>query len=143
MQAIPSTGIAMGIQYKEKINLNQNEDSQKPIVVCSLGDASITEGEVAEAFHMASLKQLPILYLIQDNQWDISAHASEIRRGDAIDYIKGFPGIEYISIDGTKYEQCAHAAEMAINYIRKNRKPFLLHAKVPLLNHHTSGVRKE
>ena len=143
MQAIPSTGIAMGIQYKEKINLNQNEDSQKPIVVCSLGDASITEGEVAEAFHMASLKQLPILYLIQDNQWDISAHASEIRRGDAIDYIKGFPGIEYISIDGTEYEQCAHAAEMAINYIRKNRKPFLLHAKVPLLNHHTSGVRKE
>ena len=85
MQAIPSTGIAMGIQYKEKINLNQNEDSQKPIVVCSLGDASITEGEVAEAFHMASLKQLPILYLIQDNQWDISAHASEIRRGDAIE----------------------------------------------------------
>lgn len=143
MQAIPSTGIAMGIQYKEKINLNQNEDSQKPIVVCSLGDASITEGEVAEAFHMASLKQLPILYLIQDNQWDISAHASEIRRGDAIDYIKGFPGIEHISIDGTDYEQCAHAAEMAINYIRKNRKPFLLHAKVPLLNHHTSGVRKE
>lgn len=143
MQAIPSTGIAMGIQYKEKINLDQNEDSQKPIVVCSLGDASITEGEVAEAFHMASLKQLPILYLIQDNQWDISAHASEIRRGDAIDYIKGFPGIEYISIDGTEYEQCAHAAEMAINYIRKNRKPFLLHAKVPLLNHHTSGVRKE
>jgi len=143
MQAIPSTGIAMGIQYKEKISLDQNEDSQKPIVVCSLGDASITEGEVAEAFHMASLKQLPILYLIQDNQWDISAHASEIRRGDAIDYIKGFPGIEYISIDGTEYEQCAHAAEMAINYIRKNRKPFLLHAKVPLLNHHTSGVRKE
>ena len=143
MQAIPSTGIAMGIQYKEKINLDQNEDSQKPIVVCSLGDASITEGEVAEAFHMASLKQLPILYLIQDNQWDISAHASEIRRGDAIDYIKGFPGIEHISIDGTDYEQCAHAAEMAINYIRKNRKPFLLHAKVPLLNHHTSGVRKE
>jgi len=143
MQAIPSTGTAMGIQYKEKINLDQNEDSQKPIVVCSLGDASITEGEVAEAFHMASLKQLPILYLIQDNQWDISAHASEIRRGDAIDYIKGFPGIEYISIDGTEYEQCANAAEMAINYIRKNRKPFLLHAKVPLLNHHTSGVRKE
>jgi 2-oxoisovalerate dehydrogenase E1 component len=143
MQAIPSTGIAMGIQYKEKINLDQNENSQKPIVVCSLGDASITEGEVAEAFHMASLKQLPILYLIQDNQWDISAHASEIRRGDAIDYIKGFPGIEHISIDGTDYEQCAHAAEMAINYIRKNRKPFLLHAKVPLLNHHTSGVRKE
>ena len=38
--------------------------NKKPVVVCSFGDASITEGEVAEAFQMASLKQLPILYLV-------------------------------------------------------------------------------
>ena len=47
------------------------------VVLCSLGDASITEGEVAEAFQMAALRQLPILYLVQDNDWDISAHARE------------------------------------------------------------------
>ena len=48
------------------------------MTVCSLGDASCTEGEVSEALHMAALRQLPILYLVQDNEWDISAHASEI-----------------------------------------------------------------
>lgn len=142
MQAIPSTGIAMGIQYKEKIGIQSSHD-MPAIAVCSLGDASITEGEVAEAFHMASLKQLPILYLVQDNDWDISAHSSEIRRGNAIDYIKGFPGIESMSIDGTDYRACSEAAQHAIQYIRHERKAFLLHAKVPLLNHHTSGVRKE
>ncbi len=142
MQAIPTTGIAMGIQYKELMNFETVQDL-KPIVVCSLGDASITEGEVAEAFHMASLKQLPILYLVQDNDWDISAHSSEIRRGNAIDYIQGFPGIESASIDGTDFELCYQTIERIINKMRKDRKPFLLHAKVPLLNHHTSGVRKE
>ncbi|MBL0236414.1 MAG: tungsten formylmethanofuran dehydrogenase [Saprospiraceae bacterium] len=142
MQAIPTTGIAMGIQYMELMNFETVQDL-KPIVVCSLGDASITEGEVAEAFHMASLKQLPILYLVQDNDWDISAHSSEIRRGNAIDYIQGFPGIESTSIDGTDFELSYQTIEHIINKMRKDRKPFLLHAKVPLLNHHTSGVRKE
>lgn len=141
MQAIPTTGIAMGLQYKEIAGLANKK--QKPVAVCSLGDASITEGEVAEAFHMASLKQLPILYFVQDNEWDISAHSSEIRKGSAFDYIKGFPGIEAQSIDGADFEECFQAVHDALKYIRDHRRPFLLHAKVPLLNHHTSGVRKE
>ncbi len=141
MQAIPATGTAMGMQYKEIKGLDTSEDF--PIVVCSLGDASITEGEVSEAFQMAALRQLPILYLIQDNEWDISASADEVRAQDAYDFIKGFHGIKAKSIDGSDFKQCYKAAASAIKYIRKNRKPFLLHAKVPLLNHHTSGVRME
>ena len=142
MQAIPTTGIAMGVQYKEKIGIAPELDN-KPIVVCSLGDASITEGEVAEAFHMAALKQFPILYLIQDNEWDISAHSSEIRSNDASGYAKGFPGIEVRTIDGTNFQECYNTINEVINLIRTERRPFLVHAKVPLLNHHTSGVRKE
>src|SRR4051812_35965157 len=48
MQAIPTTGIAMGIQYCEKFNLPLDSKFQhnRPVVVCSLGDGSVTEGEV-------------------------------------------------------------------------------------------------
>ena len=60
MQAIPTTGVAMGIQYKEKEGLVKFEKGKESIVVSSFGDAAITEGEVAEAFQMASLKKLPI-----------------------------------------------------------------------------------
>ncbi len=67
MQAIPATGTAMGFWYKENAGLIDSSITQNGFVVCSLGDASVTEGEVAEAFQMAALKQLPILYLIQDN----------------------------------------------------------------------------
>jgi 2-oxoisovalerate dehydrogenase E1 component len=142
MQAIPATGAAMGFWYKENTGI-QDHNELKPIVVCSLGDASVTEGEIAEAFQMAALKQLPILYLVQDNGWDISANAAETRAQNAYEYIKGFHGIEAISIDGANFTESYLAVQKVVKTIREERRPFLIHAKVPLLNHHTSGVRME
>ncbi len=143
MQAIPATGTAMGMQYKELQKLTDKELKELPLVVCSLGDASVTEGEIAEAFQMAALKQLPILYLVQDNGWDISANAAETRAQDAFQYAQGFHGLEAISIDGANFTESYKAIEKVMNTIRTERRPFLVHAKVPLLNHHTSGVRME
>ena len=143
MQAIPTTGIALGLWYKEKNEMHSTNEATPPVVVCSLGDASITEGEVAEAFQMAVLKKLPILYFVQDNEWDISAHAKEIRAQDATEFAKGFKGLETRTIDGTDFPLCYKTIHEVLELIRKERRPFLIHAKVPLLNHHTSGVRKE
>ncbi|SHH02629.1 alpha-ketoacid dehydrogenase subunit alpha/beta [Winogradskyella jejuensis] len=142
MQAIPATGVAMGMQYKELQGLNDSS-IENPISVCSLGDASVTEGEIAEAFQMAALKQMPILYLVQDNGWDISANEAETRAQNAAEYAAGFHGLEAISIDGANFIESYEAIEKVIATIRKERRPFLVHAKVPLLNHHTSGVRME
>lgn len=142
MQAIPTTGVAMGIQYKEETGI-ADEIDEKPITVCSLGDASCTEGEVSEAFQMAALKQLPIIYLVQDNEWDISASADEIRAQDITHYAKGFKGIEVVTIDGSDFTNCYDTMNEVIQTVRSERRPFIVHAKVPLLNHHTSGVRME
>src|SRR6218665_3224668 len=142
MQTIPATGAAMGFWYKENVGI-QDDLSDLPVVVCSLGDASVTEGEVAEAFQMAALKQLPILYLVQDNGWDISANAKETRAQNAFEYAKGFHGIEAISIDGADFTESYLTIQRVLKTIRTERRPFLVHAKVPLLNHHTSGVRME
>ena len=143
MQAIPATGVAMGFWYKEAEKLSSYKPKEAPVVVCSLGDASVTEGEIAEAFQMAALKQLPILYLVQDNGWDISANAAETRAQNAAQYAAGFHGLEAISIDGTDFEQSYKTIKEVLEKIRTQRRPFLIHAKVPLLNHHTSGVRME
>ncbi len=149
MQAIPATGVALGFWYKESLDSAREPVSERsrgheaPIVVCSLGDASVTEGEVAEAFQMAVLKKLPILYLVQDNGWDISANAEETRAQDAFEYARGFKGLEAVTIDGTDFEESYNTLQDVISKIRSERRPFLVHAKVPLLNHHTSGVRME
>jgi 2-oxoisovalerate dehydrogenase E1 component len=143
MQAIPATGTAQGLQYKEQQKITEWKRGEEPIVLCSLGDASVTEGEVAEAFQMAALHEYPIVYLVQDNEWDISAHSSEIRKMDADYYAKGFKGLRVVSIDGTDFNECYDTVDKIVSLVRKDRKPYLIHVKVPLLNHHTSGVRKE
>lgn len=143
MQAIPTTGIAMGIQYKENQGLAEDYNGANPVVVCSLGDASCTEGEVSEALQMAALKQFPIVYLVQDNGWDISANAAETRAQDMSFYAQGFKGIEVRTIDGSDFVTSFETVNEVFDLVRKERRPFIIHAKVPLLGHHTSGVRKE
>lgn len=142
MQAIPTTGIALGLQYKENMGLSNDHESSA-VVVCSLGDASCTEGEVSEAFQMAALKQLPIIFFVQDNGWDISANAAETRAQNIAEYTSGLNGLEVVSVDGSNFEECYNTLNRIIAVIRKERRPFVFHAKVPLLGHHTSGVRKE
>lgn len=144
MQAIPAAGAAMGLQYKALMGLfTEEEKAARPIVVCSIGDAAMTEGEVSEALQMAALKQFPLLILVQDNGWDISANATETRSQNAAEYAAGFKGIRAISIDGSDFSACHHALSDAMETMRKTGQPHLVHARVPLLNHHTSGVRKE
>ncbi len=146
MQAIPTTGIAQGIKYLERTGsdqLQKGPSGELPVVVCSLGDASITEGEVSEAFQFAALHQLPIIYLVQDNDWGISVSRQEARTSNAYDFISGFKGIERISIDGSDFEASYNTMKQVIQEVREKRNPWLLHARVPLLGHHTSGVRKE
>lgn len=141
MQAIPATGMAHAISYLQ--SSRQLKDNNKPIVLCSLGDGSVTEGEVAEAFQMAVLKSLPIFYLVQDNEWGISATGNEMRAMNAYEYAAGFKGLHRMQVDGADFTASFQAVEEGIAYVRNNQAPVLLHATCPLLGHHTSGVRKE
>lgn len=141
MQAIPTTGVAHGIHYLE--NRNLLDTKEKPVVLCSMGDGSITEGEVSEAFQQAVLNQLPVFYLIQDNSWGISVSSGEMSAMDAFQFAAGFKGMKRKRVNGSDFLESYRAIEECMEYVRNERKPILLHAKCPLLGHHTSGVRKE
>ncbi len=141
MQAIPATGMAHALSYLESQGLQDPQEGR--VVVCSLGDGSVTEGEVAEAFQMAVLKKLPIIYLVQDNDWGISAKGTEMRAMDAYEYAAGFKGMERLRVDGADFVDSYAGMKEAFRIAREERRPVLVHAKCPLLGHHTSGVRRE
>jgi len=141
MQAIPATGMAHGLHYLESQGLLATNN--KSVVLCSLGDGSVTEGEVSEAMQMAVLHQLPIVYLVQDNDWGISATGKEMRAMDAYEFAAGFKGMKRMRVDGADFVASFEGMTEAFDFVRKERKPILVHAKTPLLGHHTSGVRKE
>ncbi|OWK73021.1 tungsten formylmethanofuran dehydrogenase [Flavobacteriaceae bacterium JJC] len=141
MQAIPTTGIAQGIKYIQEFGLKTYE--KNPVVVCSFGDNSVTEGEVSEAFQFAALHQLPIIFLIQDNEWGISVTKEEARTSDAYDFAAGFVGLNRMRIDGTDFVASFEGMRKAVDFVRTERKPMLVCAKTVLIGHHTSGVRRE
>lgn len=154
MQAIPTTGIAQAIKYIETMRQKgtplfeqsistEISGNNGKVVLCSLGDAAVTEGEVSEAFQFTALHQLPIIFLVQDNSWGISVSAEEARTANAATLIKGFTGIKSISIDGSDFVESYAAMQKIVNEVRQYQQPYLVHAIVPLLGHHTSGVRKE
>ena len=162
MQVIPATGMAHAIKYLEgeKLKIKSEElklgdestnfnsslltfNSTNPLVLCSIGDGAMTEGEVAEALQMAVLHQLPIVYLVQDNDWGISATGREMRAMDAYEFAAGFPGLRRLRVDGADFGASYEGLAEAFAHVRARRGPVLVHAKCPLLGHHTSGVRRE
>lgn len=162
MQAIPATGAAHGLKYLESQGVAPQAsgteagatgpglygqqpaaNADKPLVVCSIGDGAMTEGEVAEALQMAVLHQLPIIYLVQDNDWGISATGREMRAMNAYEFAAGFKGLHRLQCDGADFVDSYAAMQTAAEYVRQRRGPVLVHAKCPLLGHHTSGVRRE
>ncbi|KAA9325838.1 tungsten formylmethanofuran dehydrogenase [Hymenobacter busanensis] len=142
MQAIPATGMAHGVKYLESQNQLPSA-AQQPVVVCSIGDGAMTEGEVAEALQMAVLHQLPIIYLVQDNEWGISATGREMRAMNAYEFAAGFKGLHRLQCDGADFVDSYATMTAATQYVRERRGPVLVHARCPLLGHHTSGVRRE
>ena len=151
MQAIPATGMAQAIKYLEGSrsyaagsNGHQAEPvAQNPLVLCSIGDGAMTEGEVAEALQMAVLHRLPIVYLVQDNDWGISATSREMRAMDAYEFAAGFPGLLRLRVDGADFASSYRGLQEAFAHVRQRMGPVLVHARCPLLGHHTSGVRRE
>lgn len=141
MQVIPTTGVAQGIQYIEDQKLKDFEEP--PVTICSLGDGSVTEGEVSEAWQFAVLHNLPVIYLVQDNDWGISVTGKEARRMNAYEFAAGFKGMERREVDGSDFEASYNEVKACIEYVRERKGPVVLRAHVPLLGHHTSGVRKE
>jgi 2-oxoisovalerate dehydrogenase E1 component len=144
MQAIPTTGIAHGLRIKQAMQQEGSDQSAiGQVVLCSLGDASMTEGEVSEALQVAALHKLPVIYLVQDNRWGISVTADEARAMDAYEFAAGFPGIQRLRIDGSDFSTCYKRLSSVFQAVRLGQGPWIVQADVPLLSHHTSGVRKE
>ncbi len=141
MQAIPTTGIAQGIRYIQDFNLKTFDNN--PVAVCSLGDNSVTEGEVSEAMQFAALHQLPIIFLVQDNEWGISVTKEEARTSDAFEFVEGFTGMGRMRFDGTSFTESYNGMKEAIDLVRAEGKPLVVCAKTVLIGHHTSGVRRE
>jgi 2-oxoisovalerate dehydrogenase E1 component len=101
------------------------------IIYTSLGEGSTSEGEFWEAINVACIKQLPVLFLIEDNGYAISVPVEvETAGGDISRLMRSFPGLHVESVDGTDFLSSLRAMRAAASYVRARQGPALVHAHV-------------
>ncbi len=114
--------VATGIAFSEKLKQSGN------IVIAFFGDGAMNEGYVNESFNFSSIKELPVLYVLEDNQYAMSTPVRSASAGGFIDRIKAL-GIETFQCETTDYEAVDEAASNAIEFVRKRGKPAFIHCK--------------
>lgn len=111
------------------------------ITIVTGGDAGTAEGDFASCLIWASRpgSELPILILVEDNKWGIST-PSKGQHGETniADRAKAF-NIKSAIVDGNDLEASWEAIDVAMNYVRKTRKPYFLQAHVSRLYGHSSA----
>ena len=101
------------------------------IVFTSLGEGSTSEGEFWEALNVTSNKQLPILFLVEDNGYAISVPVEvETAGGDISRLVRGFPGLRVDTVDGTDFLASLRVMREAAAHVRARKGPALVHAHV-------------
>jgi len=111
------------------------------ITIVTGGDAGTAEGDFASCLLWSSRprNELPILIVVTNNQWGIStAHASQHSVEHIIDRGKAF-GIPGEVVDGNDVVASWYAISRAMDYVRHQRRPFMLEAEVSRLYGHSSS----
>ena len=96
------------------------------ISVCFFGDAASNQGTFHEAVNMAAVMKLPVLFVCENNQYGLSTRIKQTCPTPHVsDKAKGY-GIEHTTVDGMDPEICFSAAKTVVDYVRKQRKPYLI-----------------
>lgn len=131
-QFLQACGVAEAGLYLKKQKLKDSpiyEDGE--IVLTSCGDGTTSQGEFWEALTTASVNELPVLFLVEDNGFAISVPTSvQTPEGSISKALDDFPGLEVIECDGTCPIESYEAAKKAENHLRAGKGPVLLHAHV-------------
>ena len=100
------------------------------ITYVSLGEGATSEGEFWEALNTTCIKQLPVLFLVEDNGYAISVPVEvQTAGGDISRLVRSFPGLHVDSIDGTDFFGSLRAMREATAYVRARKGPAFVHAR--------------
>ncbi len=101
------------------------------VVYVSSGDGTTSEGEFWESLNTASNLKLPLLYLIEDNEYAISVPVEVGTAGGNISsLVKGFPNFHFAEVDGTDPLASYAALKTAVEYVRGGNGPAFVHGHV-------------
>jgi pyruvate dehydrogenase E1 component alpha subunit len=113
------TGLAFAAKY-------QNTDN---VCFTFMGDGAVNQGQVFEAYNLAALWKLPVIYIIENNEYSMG---TSVERSTAMTdlYKKGDScGIKGYQVDGMELETVYNAVKQSVEYVRSGHGPVILEMK--------------
>jgi pyruvate dehydrogenase E1 component alpha subunit len=126
-----SVGAALSFQLQKKEN----------IVLCFFGDGAVNEGSFHEALNLASLWNLPVLFLCENNQYGMSMASEKAVAGESIASRGNSYGIESIQIDGIVFEAVYESVSTCKDEILSNNRPKFIEAVTYRYRGHSKSDR--
>ena len=115
--------IGAGLAFAHKYNENKN------ISIAYFGDGAANQGQVYETYNIASLWKLPVIFVIENNEYGMGTSVKRSSSGNSLaERGKGY-GIEFEIVDGMDVLAVRDAAEKAAEYCRSGKGPFILEMK--------------
>jgi len=133
-QCLHAVGCAeAGVLYQRVTGIPDRESHvhDDEVTYLSMGDGATSEGEFWESLNTACTKNLPILYLVEDNGYAISVPVEvQTPGGDISRLVEHFPGLRTFRCDGTDYLASHRTLGDAVAHVRNRRSPAFVHAAV-------------
>jgi pyruvate dehydrogenase E1 component alpha subunit len=133
---LTSTIVGGGLSLATGVALSQRMLGRPGIVVCFFGDGAACEGIFHESINLASVWNLPILYVCENNQWQAFVHRRETMHTEQIAAWGARYGIETASVDGNDMQIVQTAAAEGAAYVRGTTRPYLLECSTYRLRGH-------
>ena len=129
LNAVGTAEAGLRAQTAPELRRHVGTFAEDEIVVCTAGDGTTSEGEFWEALNTACNLPLPVLFVVEDNEYAISVPVEVQTAGGSVSrLLTGFPGLKIVECDGTDLEESHRAAREAVRWCREQRRPALLHA---------------
>ena len=133
-QVLHAVGVAEAAVIYNRVREIPDRDARAhadEVTYVSLGDGATSEGEFWESLNTACTRQLPLLFLVEDNGYAISVPVeAQTPGGDISRLVRSFPGLHVDSIDGTDFFASFHSMRDAVAYVRARKGPAFVHARV-------------
>ena len=101
------------------------------VTYVSIGEGATSEGEFWESLNTACTRSVPVLYLVEDNGYAISVPVEvQTPGGDISRLVESFPNLKLLRCDGTDFLESYRTLGEAVAWVRRERKPAFVHAKV-------------
>jgi pyruvate dehydrogenase E1 component alpha subunit len=128
-QAAHAVGIALALKLR----------AEARAVVCVVGDGATSKGDVYEAMNLAGVWQLPVVFVVNNNQWAISVPRRHQSAAETLAQKAIAAGFQGEQVDGNDVIAVRHATAVALDRARTGGGPHLIEAVTYRLADHTTA----